>query len=73
MDDVEIKRFQSFDGTEITYQDTGSGPVIILANGLGGAYESWRHFIAYFRDRYRILSWDYRGLYRSGRPPAENI
>ena len=66
---VEERRFVSFDGTEIAYQAVGQGRPILLCNGLGGSWEAWSHQIQYFRDRYRLLSWDYRGLYGSS-PPA---
>jgi pimeloyl-ACP methyl ester carboxylesterase len=65
---VEESRFVSFDGTEIAYQSVGQGRPILLINGLGGGWEVWSHQIQYFRDRYRLLSWDYRGLYDSARP-----
>ncbi len=65
---VEERRFVSFDGTEIVYQAMGEGRPILLCNGLAGSWKAWSHQIQYFRDRYRLLSWDYRGLYRSGRP-----
>ena len=65
---VEERRFVSFDGTEIAYQAVGQGRPILLCNGLGGSWEAWSHQIQYFRDRYRLLSWDYRGLYDSSLP-----
>jgi len=65
---VEERRFVSFDGTEIAYQAIGQGRPILLCNGLGGSWEAWSHQIQYFRDRYRLLSWDYRGLYGSEAP-----
>jgi pimeloyl-ACP methyl ester carboxylesterase len=65
---VEERRFVSFDSTEIAYQAVGQGRPILLCNGLGGSWEAWSHQIQYFRDRYRLLSWDYRGLYGSARP-----
>ena len=67
---VEERRIASFDGTEIAYHVVGEGPSILLGNGLGGSWKAWRHQIDYLSDRYRFVSWDYRGLYRSG-PPAE--
>lgn len=67
---VEECRFVSFDGTEIAYQRVGEGRPILLCNGLGGSWEAWSHQIQYFRHRYQILSWDYRGLYASN-PPAK--
>jgi len=69
---VEERRFVSFDGTEIAYQAVGQGRPILLCNGLGGGWEAWSHQIQYFRDRYRLLSWDYRGLYGSGPPEDPN-
>ena len=65
---VEERRFVSFDGTEIAFQAVGQGRPILLCNGLAGSWKAWSHQIQYFRDRYRLLSWDYRGLYESGRP-----
>jgi pimeloyl-ACP methyl ester carboxylesterase len=65
---VVHKRATSFDGTEIAYQVRGDGPAVVLANGLGGTFEAFRHVYAALGDRYKILCWDYRGLYRSGRP-----
>jgi pimeloyl-ACP methyl ester carboxylesterase len=69
---VEERRFVSFDGTEIACQSVGTGRAILLCNGLAGSWKAWGHQIQYFRDRYRLLSWDYRGLYDSGRPSEPN-
>jgi pimeloyl-ACP methyl ester carboxylesterase len=66
--EVEHHVIRSFDGTAIAYQARGSGPAIVLANGLGGTYSTWRHQYALFGDRYRVICWDYRGLFRSSRP-----
>jgi pimeloyl-ACP methyl ester carboxylesterase len=65
---VEERRVPSSDGTDIAYHVVGEGPPILLANGLGGSWKAWTHQIQYFQDRYRFISWDYRGLYRSGAP-----
>jgi pimeloyl-ACP methyl ester carboxylesterase len=64
------RSFASFDGTRIAYQVRGpeGAPVVVLANGLGGTFEAFRHIYRALGDRYRILCWDYRGLYRSARP-----
>jgi len=66
---VEEHHIRSFDGTEIAHHTIGDGPAILLANGLGGSWRAWTHQIQYFQDRYRFVSWDYRGLYASGEPP----
>jgi len=54
------------------YQGGTTGPTLVLANGLGGPVSAFRHQLAHFQDRYRILTWDYRGLYgsSSAEPPV---
>ncbi|HJZ85028.1 MAG TPA: alpha/beta hydrolase [Polyangia bacterium] len=59
----------SFDGSEIAYQVCGDGPAIVLANGLGGTFAAWHHLYEALGTGYRVLSWDYRGLFRS--PPPQ--
>ncbi len=59
----------SSDGATIAVHDTGgSGAPLVLANGLGGPFSAWRHQVEYLRERYRIVSWDYRCLYGSSAP-----
>ncbi len=67
---VEQREAIATDGTRIGYQVRGSGPCIVLANGLGGTYLAFRHLYDWLGDRYRVISWDYRGLYTSG-PAAD--
>jgi len=66
---VEEHFVRSFDGTELAYHTVGEGAPILLANGLGGSWRAWSHQIDYLSDRFRFVSWDYRGLYSSGTPP----
>lgn len=72
---IDTRRLTSFDGTSIAYQVTPApfegAPWVILANGLGGTALSWRGQIDYLGGRYRFLTWDYRGLYASGRPSPD--
>ncbi len=72
---IETRRLTSFDGTEIAYHVTPArdpeAPWVVLANGLGGTYLAWRALIDYLGDRYRFVTWDYRGLYASGRPSPD--
>jgi len=60
------------DGTQLCAYEVGrgAGPAILLCNGLGGNIDAWRYFIDDFGDHHRIVSWDYRGLYRSGAAAA---
>jgi pimeloyl-ACP methyl ester carboxylesterase len=59
------------DGTRIGYQErpgaAPDAPVVVLANGLGGTFEAFRHIYAALPG-YRVLCWDYRGLYTSAQP-----
>jgi len=63
---IDTRRLRSFDGTEIAYHVTEApfldAPWVILANGLGANLLAWRGQIEYLRDRYRFVTWDYRGL-----------
>src|SRR5277367_4244766 len=72
---IDTRRLRSFDGTAIAYHVTEApypgAPWFVLANGLGGSVLVWRGQIDYLRDRYRFVSWDYRGLYGSERPRPE--
>jgi pimeloyl-ACP methyl ester carboxylesterase len=61
----------SSDGTSIAYYDTGGDkPAVILASGLGGPFSAWHFQVDFLREHYRVISWDYRGLYQSARPPG---
>jgi pimeloyl-ACP methyl ester carboxylesterase len=54
----------------IRYFDTETdGPPIVLANGLGAPFDAWRHQVNFLKTQYRVLSWDYRGIFD---PPQED-
>jgi pimeloyl-ACP methyl ester carboxylesterase len=56
------KTFKSFDGTKISYRVSGKGHETILCfNGIGVAKWIWKPLEEYFKDRYKIVTWDYRG------------
>lgn len=65
---IQHKRIASFDGTELAYQVRGDGPAVVLLNGLGGSFEAFRHVYAELGERFKILCWDYRGLFGSAAP-----
>ena len=52
----------------MTEASAPDSPTLVVANGLGGPRLSVRTLMEYFQDRYRFLTWDYRGLYESDRP-----
>lgn len=55
-------------GIEIYYQEHGAAFPIILTHGLGDCAELWSGLADALADRYRTVSWDMRGHYRSEAP-----
>lgn len=61
------------DNVRLACYYTGKGKDwIILANGLGGPYISWKYIFDYFSPNYKLITWDYRGLYNSSVPEDPN-
>jgi len=66
---VHQKFFKSFDGTKIGYQVLGRGKKhFILCNGLGGTIAAWAPLYEHFKNKYKFIAWDYRGIVTSDRP-----
>ncbi len=65
--EMDQRHVTARDGTRIGYQVTGAGPCVVLANGLGGTHVAFRYFYPAL-ERYRVICWDYRGLYTSSAP-----
>ncbi|MBP6632843.1 MAG: alpha/beta hydrolase [Kofleriaceae bacterium] len=65
---IEQRHVTARDGTRIGYQVRGTGPAVVLANGLGGTYIAFRHLYELLGQRYRVVCWDYRGLYTTAAP-----
>lgn len=59
----------------VTYYDTGDHrEALVFANGLGGPLRALRHQVRHFSERYRVITWDYRGLYASrDRTPPQRV
>lgn len=55
-------------GIEIYYQERGSGFPVVLTHGLGDCAELWSPLAEALAGRYRVVSWDMRGHYRSEAP-----
>jgi len=50
----------------VSYQVLGEGEqTLMLANGLGGRLYAWKPLIDELGERYRLITWDYRGLFDS--------
>ncbi|MEE8408323.1 MAG: alpha/beta hydrolase [Myxococcota bacterium] len=56
------------DGLRLAYQVIGEGPTVVLSNGLGGTFHAWRHIYLHLAERYRVVSWDFRGTHGSDAP-----
>jgi 3-oxoadipate enol-lactonase len=68
---VHRKSATADDGTHLSYEVIGDGPrTLLLANGLGGRLYAWDPLIDAFADEYRLITWDYRGLFDSGTPAS---
>jgi 3-oxoadipate enol-lactonase len=68
----EDRRIVAADGTGIAYEVLGKGSrTLVLANGLGGRLYAWTPAIEAFWDTYRIITWDYRGLFASDSPVSK--
>lgn len=66
---MRSERIRGRDGTELQYWTLGEGRrTLLLANGLGGRLFAWDPVIERFWRDYRIITWDYRGLFESGSP-----
>jgi pimeloyl-ACP methyl ester carboxylesterase len=71
---VEALTAKADDGITIAYERLGKGErCLVLCNGLGGRLYSWKPLVDHFRERFRILTWDYRGLFSSGLPPSRRL
>lgn len=46
----------------------GPGPAIVCCNGVGVSTFFWKYVVRYFSARHQVVTWDYRGHGRSGRP-----
>ncbi len=60
--------FQSRDKTSIYYEVYGEGKSLLMCYGLVCRREHWRHQLAYFAKKYKVILFDYRGHSFSGRP-----
>ncbi len=68
-DDLPTRFIETRHGARVAYTVTGRGEkALLLANGLGGRLYTWQPLVDALRDEYRIISWDYRGLFDSTAP-----
>ena len=58
------------DDTELHYEDTGQGPLLLLIHGLGSSTRDWEKQVPYLSQRFRVITFDVRGHGRSDKPPG---
>ncbi len=69
---ITDKTLQTHDQVNIFYQtiESPAKKVVALANGLGGRLYVWEPLINALFPEYKIICWDYRGLFQSGAPES---
>jgi pimeloyl-ACP methyl ester carboxylesterase len=58
------------DGERLRYGVLGTGPPLLLLNGLVSSIQHWAFFIADHQERFSVVAWDYRG--HGGAPPPRD-
>lgn len=62
------------DGTRLYWRSEGRGPrTLFCTNGIGVSTFFWDPTVAYFRDRYRVVVWDYRAHGKSDLGPSPSV
>ena len=57
------------DAADLAWSATGEGPPLLLIAGLGLDGDSWWRSVPRFAERFRVITFDYRGVGQSGRSP----
>jgi pimeloyl-ACP methyl ester carboxylesterase len=59
------------DGVPLYWRSVGEGePAFVCCNGVGVSTFFFKYVVEHFRDRFRVITWDYRGHGRSAPPPV---
>jgi aminoacrylate hydrolase len=56
---------------EIYYEEAGRGQPLIFVSGLGGTGSYWRPQVPAFSSRFRVITYDHRGMGSSDRLQCE--
>jgi 3-oxoadipate enol-lactonase len=57
------------DDVDLYFETSGEGEPVLFIHGLGSCGEDWAPQVAFFRQRYRVITFDLRGHGRSSKPP----
>lgn len=60
-------------GVRLAYSVQGKGPTLLLSHGFGLTRRMWDAQVTHLQDRYRVITWDFRGHGESDYPsdPAQ--
>lgn len=61
------------DGAEIFYSAQGEGRPLVFSNPSFSSYRLWEAQVEPLAERFRVVTWDYRGHGRSAVPDAESF
>ncbi len=61
----EHRNVTTNDGVSLAVQEVGTGPPVIIANGIGVTQPGLDMLVDALRPDHRVITWDYRGIYRS--------
>ncbi len=53
---------------DVNYELTGNGPPLLLIHGLGSSTEDWSSQAKFFATRFTVVTYDVRGLGKTGKP-----
>ncbi len=59
---------EKLNGIDMYYEEHGSGYPIVMTHGLGDSAALWQPLAEALADKYRLISWDMRGHYRTEAP-----
>jgi len=66
VDAAPVRWLEAADGTRIAYRVQGTGPALMLTNGLTTSTVFWRHLLPRWAGRFRVVTWDLPGHGESG-------
>jgi len=62
--------FAKVNGISINYRTAGRGEPLVLIMGLSGEQSAWASQVQFFKRRYRVITFDNRGVGKSDKPPG---
>ncbi len=67
----QYSRFAEIDGVRLHYQETGSGPPLLLIHGYTSSTYTWKDVFAPLSAKYRVIAVDLKGFGFSDKPAGD--